>query len=358
MNIEKIARAWIISDIHFGVRSSSREWIKIHEEYFNDFFIPTLLEHYKEGDALFVLGDVFESRQYINILVLNVALEIFKRINKILPIIMIVGNHDVFMKQSNEINSLEIFRTLDNVKIITETEFIKFNNSTAVFMPWKDHVKYEYEDLKKMPNADYLFCHTELHGFKYNKYIKSDNGMKIDEFAKFKKIYSGHIHFSQKQKNIRMVGSPLELTRGDIKNTKSIWLIDLCAGVEQRFINNVSPKFLRVKLKNIINLTIDEINHKFKNNFIDIFVPDELSTSFPFGQFIDLLSGYKKIEYILTGIDNNQDTTELVETGNINISNLIESYINTLNLNTTQQKRLMSESLKYYNLAIKNNENL
>jgi len=91
INIKSAERAWIISDIHFGVRSSSLEWLGIHEDYFYNFFIPLIKKEKKENDCLFILGDVFESRQSVNILVLNKALEIFKEISNILPDVILVG---------------------------------------------------------------------------------------------------------------------------------------------------------------------------------------------------------------------------------------------------------------------------
>jgi len=33
---------------------------------------------------------------------------------------MIVGNHDIYMKNSNDINSLVIFKDLDNVDLVGE----------------------------------------------------------------------------------------------------------------------------------------------------------------------------------------------------------------------------------------------
>ena len=39
-------RIWMISDTHFGVRSNSREWMDIIEDYFFNYLIPLLKNDY------------------------------------------------------------------------------------------------------------------------------------------------------------------------------------------------------------------------------------------------------------------------------------------------------------------------
>jgi len=48
----------------------------------------------------------------------------------------ILGNHDIYMKNSSEINSLVIFKDLPNVKIISMPEEIDFNGKLGLMVPW------------------------------------------------------------------------------------------------------------------------------------------------------------------------------------------------------------------------------
>ena len=66
-------RVFFLGDTHFGVRNSSNEWIDIMRDYFYDWFIPTVKKNYQPGDILIHLGDVYDSRQSINIKVLNLG---------------------------------------------------------------------------------------------------------------------------------------------------------------------------------------------------------------------------------------------------------------------------------------------
>jgi len=73
---EKAKRVWFITDTHLGVRNSSNEWIDIIDSYFHDFFFPLIKKHYKPGDVLVHLGDWYDSRQSVNLRVLNLGVQI------------------------------------------------------------------------------------------------------------------------------------------------------------------------------------------------------------------------------------------------------------------------------------------
>jgi hypothetical protein len=206
-------------------------------------------------------------------------------------------------------------------------------------------------------DTDYLFCHTDMSGFKYNRQVLLESGLDPNSIKKYKAVYTGHIHYAQKQRNIRMIGCPFELTRSDIGNQKSLWRIDLATGKETEFKNTTSPRFLRVKLKNLFDLTVDELNKKFKNNFVDIYVSDDWSTSFPFGQFTDLIQTAKKLNFILSGDD--EINTNLVITdgnGSVDMSTLIETYVNELQYNDTIKKKLKDAANAFYVRTLKNLE--
>ena len=102
-----------------------------------------------------------------------------------------------------------------------------------------------------------MFCHTDVKGISFNRYVKIEEGTDVDAFSGFHRVYSGHIHFGQKYKNLRMLGTPYELTRSDMGNTKSIWLLDLETDEELCWENVVSPKFLKYRLEWILEKSFD-----------------------------------------------------------------------------------------------------
>lgn len=347
-------RVWMISDTHLGVRSNSRDWMESIESYFYDFLIPTIQENYKPGDILIHCGDIFESRQSINLYVLNKALEIFERLSSILPVYMIIGNHDIFMKYSNDVNSLKIFKNFKNITVYETAVEAMIGNTPVVFMPWLDTHEQEAEVLSKV-NGEILFCHTDVKGFSFNRIQKIEGGNDVETFGKFKRVYSGHIHYTQKYKNVRMLGSPYELTRSDSGNQKNIWLLDLETDTEINFPNTFSPKFIKMKLERVLELRIDELREIFKNNFVDILVDTSWSMKFPFSQFTEKFTGYRKINYVITTANETEDSVELDgdNTEEINLLQLISDHINTLPYGESVKEKLLSVSSRVYNEVTK-----
>ena len=78
----EVKRAWIVGDIHLGIRAASMDWFDISKIYFEQYLLPLIEKNYKEGDVLIQLGDLFENRQTINLKFNSYAIEIFQRIGK------------------------------------------------------------------------------------------------------------------------------------------------------------------------------------------------------------------------------------------------------------------------------------
>lgn len=343
-------RAWLVSDTHLGVRSNSREWMDNIESWFRDFFMPTLKAEYQPGDILVHCGDVFDSRQSINLYIMNKGIDIFEDIAKILPIYMIIGNHDIFMKSTNSVNSLKVFRNNPNITVFEEPKKIRIGTRTALMMPWRDGHQAEADVLNEPANmADLVFCHTDIRGFTFNKMQKVEEGNDVDTFSKFKKVYSGHIHWAQHFKNVRMLGSPYELTRSDSGNTKSFWRLDLDTLEETQYKNTISPKFLRYKLSWLLEQPIPFIQELFTNNYVDVMVEATWSTWFPFSMFTESFTGYRKLNYIITTADAENDDELPVETEDINLLRMIELHIESLPYNDGLKEKLTKASTQIYN---------
>jgi DNA repair exonuclease SbcCD nuclease subunit len=80
LDFPKIKRVIFITDTHLGVRNNSNDWIEIHEDYFKNWFIPLCKKIYRPGDCLVHLGDVYDSRQSLNLRVLNLGIDIFEEL--------------------------------------------------------------------------------------------------------------------------------------------------------------------------------------------------------------------------------------------------------------------------------------
>jgi hypothetical protein len=297
MDLSKYKRAWMITDTHLGVRNGSVEWLEIMKEYFRDFFIPLLKKEKRDGDFLIHVGDVFDSRHSLNLLIMNEGISIFEEISKIMPIVIILGNHDIYKKNSNDVNSVKVLKWIPNIKVMEEPQVLTVSGKRLLFMPWRASHADELDCINNNP-ADFLFCHTDVQGLRFNKSTMIEEGLELSNLKNFRKVYAGHIHFAQQKSNFRMLGCPYPMTRSDINNEKGIWCFDIEKEEESYYPNTVSPKFIRILFERILEMDESEAKEFFRNNFVDILVDPKWSLCFPFSVFSEDMKGYRRLDFI------------------------------------------------------------
>ncbi len=341
-------RIWMISDSHLGCRSNSVLWLQIIEDYFFNFFIPLVKKEYKKGDVLYHLGDVFDNRQSVNLAAQDLAIRVFEELGKVFPDIhIIVGNHDIMRKNSNEISSVDCLKYLPNVNVLKEPKILKYKDATCLLMPWRRNSEHEKETLNNIKDEiDYMFCHTEPQGVQKSPSTKhlNDGGKEVGIFKRFKRVYSGHIHFRQEKGNFILVGNPYQMTRSDRDNQKGIYLLDLETGNHTFYENNVSPKFIRYYINNILNMRMEEIESEIKDNFVDVFIPSNVLGKYNINKFMDYLDGVaRKLEPRIYDEENPYDIEdgELSDfNGELNLMNIAAEYINSLEYDDDLKARL------------------
>ena len=275
-----MAKAFLISDIHLGVHSLELDkYLDISKEYFEVFFFPLIKKYYKPGDKLFILGDIFDNRTYIDIKVMCYALDIFKWFeDNNIDIEMLVGNHDMRGEKSYVYNSLRLLEKFDNITIYTEPKILEFDSKKILMMPFITSHSKEKEVLNKFKGqVDYLFCHSDLAGAKNNINSKPlKHGLNIADFITFPKVMSGHIHLNQLIDNFRFIGSPYHLDRNDKGNKKGIYIMDIEKDKELFIENNISPEFKNIEIRTNKDISkLDELNSNNKDNY-DLIVSNTL----------------------------------------------------------------------------------
>ena len=105
----------MIGDVHYGVHASSLEWVENINSYFYQFFIPLLKKEKTDNSCLIILGDYFDNRQNLDINVMNSAIDVIKELASLVPVYMIIGNHDIYRKSTIETNSLRCIESIPNV---------------------------------------------------------------------------------------------------------------------------------------------------------------------------------------------------------------------------------------------------
>ena len=292
-------KIWFLADLHFGCRADNEIWLKDYSDYFYNVFIPLLKDKYEEGDIVCSLGDVFDNRNSIGINTINTVIDIFEKIAEICPDIrLIVGNHDIYNKSSNNITSLNILKYIKGVKIYYDPEVEVIGGKTILFHPWIENKEIQSKLLSKF-NGDYIFGHLDVFGVESNSKgikVKSSNAVNMSEF-KAAEVYAGHIHLRQDYKNIHYVGNPYAKVRGE-GNTKGITVLDIKTGKREFYENTYSPKFLKENIYELIDVTVGELRERWNNNYVDLHVLGSDITNCRFDDIRELLSGHFK-EFVI-----------------------------------------------------------
>jgi DNA repair exonuclease SbcCD nuclease subunit len=323
-------KAYLITDLHFGVRNASIEWLNNQISYFDNFLINLL-----EGDdnILLIGGDVFDNRQSINIFVYHSVFKLFERLSKrFKEIHIIVGNHDISNKTTNDVNSLSIFNLIPNVFVYEQPEVKRFGKVDFLFMPWMNHKEHIYLQEYK---ADYILMHTDIASLHFNKHKESLNGVDIKTLKSFKRVFNGHIHFRQEKDNIVLLGSPYHLNRNDLDNEKMVYVLDLETDKLTKIKNTYSPEFKLIDFYNLIEYTLPETKEEFTNHYLYIKMPNSVTFDNGIQSIIESIAFTRNIKIIYYDDveTNNIDIAAYGE--DISVEKIMSEYINLLTVETS-----------------------
>jgi hypothetical protein len=191
---------------------------------------------------------------------------------------MIVGNHDLFNKGTNEVNSVRLFSYIsDNINVYEKTHTLEVFDKKLVLMPWVEKRLDMINEIKNN-SGDYLFCHSDLNGCRMHlNSVAHRNPDKIDveEFKKFKRVFSGHVHIRQVNTNFEFIGSLYQMDRNDMGDQKGITILDLITGKIDFVPNTHSPVFKKFTIRE--ESDIDDMDSlKDTKDYIDLTISNNL----------------------------------------------------------------------------------
>lgn len=364
-----MSKIYLIGDSHIGLGypNSVDKWYKVHKEYFSDFLIPILKERVKPGDIILHLGDLFDNRNVIPINLLNYGMDVVENLSQIAPLHIIIGNHDCWSKSSDEINTVRPFRYIPNVHVYQKTTKIDYNGLKLCLMPYIDKRIDQISLISENKDCDYLFCHSDLNGCKMHlTSVAHRNSDKIDveDFKIFKRVFSGHIHIRQVNKNFEFIGSIFQMDRNDFGDQKGITIIDTNTGDTEFIPNNISPVFKKVRVVVEDDIELLE-NLKYSKDYIDIAISNNLLISNrKLRRKLEIIlekSNFASVEYIdditkeLEDVENELINEELSgEKLDISIQLDYEDYVKEYILKQTyENEKFKSGLLSEYDEVIK-----
>ena len=182
-------------------------------------------------DKIVFLGDQFHNHSVLRLEVLNfwVSYAYSKLLPTGLPIVFLVGNHDICgdKQKEREMNANDTLATLINVTVVQQPQII----DNMCFMPFTSDKEAFIKEANSLSNSGIqtLFCHQTFDGATYDNGFFAPDGLD-SRLLSYETIISGHVHTSTSFGKVIYPGSPRWLTRSDANKKKVICVADFNSG--------------------------------------------------------------------------------------------------------------------------------
>jgi hypothetical protein len=323
----------ILNDTHCGIRNSSDVFIDNAEKFYSEVFFPYLLEN--NIKHILHLGDYYDNRKFINFKALNRNRKTF--LSKLrehgITMDVTLGNHDVYYKNTNDLNSLKelLGHYMNEVHIISEPSVLEYNELKIGVVPWinPENEKESLQFIEKC-DAPILAGHFEISGFEVSRGIEHHGGMSPSIFNRFETVLSGHFHVKSTKGNITYLGSQMEFYWSDAHDPKFFHVIDTKTR-EIEAINNPHTLFHRIRYDDSKYDYTDYDLDQVENKFVKIVVINK-SDLFTFDRFVDRIQS-KRIHELKIQENFSEFVGENVDDESISLedtNSLVNSYIDNV----------------------------
>lgn len=263
----------LVTDTHFGARGDHLAFDKKFAKFYDDTFFPTLIERGIKN--VIHLGDMFDRRKYINYLTLRNCRKYFfdPMLHLGIKLDVIVGNHDVFYKNTNDINSPGLLlQQYSNISAYDRPVELTYAGLDILMLPWICTDNYEESmAIIKDTSATVCFGHLELAGFQMYKGQVNDHGFDSKIFSRFDLVCSGHFHHRSNNGNIFYLGNPYELTWADYQDPRGFHIFDTETR-ELEFIENPNKMFYKIFFNDQYQAGAHDEYQQLKDCFVKVIV--------------------------------------------------------------------------------------
>jgi DNA repair exonuclease SbcCD nuclease subunit len=331
----------LITDQHFGARNDAGHFLDLYEKFYNLFFLE--LDD-RNIDTVLILGDTFDRRKYVNFYSLHRAKSMFfdKLKERNIQVYMLVGNHDTYYKNTNEVNSPELMlKDYDNITVINDPKTIEVAGVKICMMPWICAENYD-ASMNELKTTDSTICmgHFEIQGFQMYRGAPSNEGLEPKVFDKFDLVFSGHYHHKSSYKNIHYLGNPYELTWQDYDDPRGFHIFDLLTE-EIEFIKNPYNMFHKIiydDKKDDIK-TIQEMDlSRYSSTYVKVVVINK-TNPYLFDMLINRLYQLNPVDISIT-----EDFSDIEETDEMSVdqaedtTSILNRYVDNLTTDLDKDK--------------------
>ena len=334
----------LITDTHYGARKGSKIFHDFFQKFYDNVFFPTLVE--EDIKTTIHLGDAFDSRKSIDFWALNWAkTNVYDKFEKLgIKLYNIVGNHDAYYKNTNDVNSVDcLLSEYKNVVRVSEPKDYKIGGKNILLVPWicEDNEKETFDVINKS-KSKLLMGHLELTGFEVIPGMKMDHGHDPIKFKNFDKVFSGHFHHKSSKGNITYLGNPYQMFWNDVDDIRGFHIFDTDS-LELKFIPNPYTIFEKIYYEDTNYKTFNSTS--LKDKIVKIVVRKK-SNQLQFEKFIDkiLKSGCIDVK-IVENFSINDEDVNLTQEECENTLSFLNKYIDDSDFDLDKEvvKTLMRE---------------
>ena len=275
----------IITDTHYGARKGSKHLHDYFELFYKNVFFPALKDN--GIDTVIHMGDAFDSRKSIDYQSLEWAKRVVFEPLKDYNVHMIIGNHDCYYKNTNNVNSPELLlQTYPNIKTYSTVSEAVVGGLNILFIPWINAENFENTvNAIKSSTSVCAMGHPELNGFRAHRGHVMEDGMDCNVFEKFSKVFSGHYHTRSDNGRIFYLGNPYEMFWNDVNDPRGFTIFDT-ETLENVQIDNPYKLFYNIYYEDTPYQMFDAT--EYENKIVKVIVRKKSSPK-NFEKFIDKL---------------------------------------------------------------------
>lgn len=333
----------MLGDVHIGVRNANVQVMEHQLHCYETILFPYMKKH--NITTILQYGDLFDTRKFSNHLVLHNWKRRFFDYMKTenIEFITLLGNHDIFYRNTLEVNSPAMFLPeYDNVTIIDKPTELDIHGVNFLVVPWLCEDNKE-EVLAAIAETSSLYCagHFEFAGFEINPGQMAHEGEDTKLFEKFDVLYSGHYHCKSHKGNIYYIGTFTEMTWIDYADPKGFLVFDTKTH-KTKYIQNTNSLFVKIHYDDKDQgadywKTVDVST--VKNSYVKIIVANKQDAY----QFDKVVSRIISLEPIELKIMDEVEEFDLVELADSEIktedtTTLIELFVNQTDTHLDKSK--------------------
>ena len=286
----------IITDTHYGARKGSKHIHDYFELFYKNVFFPSLEEH--NIDTVIHMGDIFDSRKAIDLQSLEWAKKVVFEPLKKYKVHAIIGNHDCYYKDTNYVNSPELLlNNYSNITTYSELAEINIDGLGILLIPWINSSNYDNaKNVIQNCKSKIAMGHLEMNGFQATRGHVMENGMEVNVFDNFTRVYSGHFHTRSNDGKIYYLGNPYEMFWNDVNDPRGFHIFDT-ETLTHTPINNPYRLFYNIYYEDTPHQLFDFT--EYDNKIVKVIVRQK-TNSRNFERFIDKLysSGVQDLKII------------------------------------------------------------